>query len=367
VPDDHDEPSFPWPAGSATGIGSMPGTNPAEAMRVVAGELPDFPHLPELPDRGPGADLTGRTAALLVEIPVEVTARGWRLAEHPGRDVARARTMLSSDLDVMEEALDGFRGPLKVQLCGPWTLAATLELPRTLNVAIADPGAVADLTASLAEGAAAHAAEVAKRVPGARIVVQFDEPALSAVAGGEVPTASGLSRLRPVEAETLRERLAQVIASTGKYTVVHSCSTAVPFGIIRAAGADALSFDLSQLRRGDEDLVAEAAEAGLGLLTGVMPAVPAPDTGTARPTEGRRARTGPGDGSAEARQAAERVIRLWRRLGLPLETCPEQAVITPACGLAGSSPERARAALTRCREAGSMLAELIEETGEEPR
>lgn len=339
----------------------MPGTDPAEAMRVVAGELPDFPHLPELPDRGPGADLTGRTAALLVEIPVEVTPRGWRLAERPGRDLARARTMLSSDLDVMEEVLDGFRGPLKIQLCGPWTLAATLELPRTLNVAIADPGAVADLTASLAEGLAAHVAEVSKRVPGARLVVQLDEPALSAVAGGEVPTASGLSRLAPVEADVLRERLAQVIASTGKYTVVHSCSTAVPFGIIRAAGAGALSFDLSQLRRGEQDAVAEAAEAGLGLLTGVIPAVPGPASpGPAGPT-------GPGDGSAEARQAAERVISLWRRLGLPLETCPEQAVITPACGLAGASPAQARAALTRCREAGSMLAELIEETGEEPR
>jgi methionine synthase II (cobalamin-independent) len=342
----------------------MPGTDPAEAMRVVAGELPDFPHLPELPDRGPGADLTGRTAALLVEIPVEVTPRGWRLAERPGRDLARARTMLSSDLDVMEEVLDGFRGPLKIQLCGPWTLAATLELPRTLNVAIADPGAVADLTASLAEGAAAHVAEVAKRVPGASLVVQFDEPALSAVAGGEVPTASGLSRIAPVEADVLRERLAQVISSTGKYTVVHSCSTAVPFGIIRAAGAGALSFDLSQLRRGEEDAVAEAAEAGLGLLTGVMPAVPEPASpGPAGPT----GTVAPGDGSAEARQAAERVIRLWRRLGLPLETCPEQAVITPACGLAGASPAQARAALTRCREAGSMLAELIEETGEEPR
>ena len=339
----------------------MPGTDPAEAMRVVAGELPDFPHLPELPDRGPGADLTGRTAALLVEIPVEVTPRGWRIAERPGRDLIRARSMLSSDLDVMEEVLDGFRGPLKIQLCGPWTLAATLELPRTLNVAIADPGAVADLTASLAEGAAAHVAEVAKRVPGARLVVQFDEPALSAVAGGEVPTASGLSRIAPVEADVLRERLAQVIASTGKYTVVHSCSTAVPFGIIRAAGAGALSFDLSQLRRGEEEAVAEAAEAGLGLLAGVVPAVPAPASpGPAGPT-------GPGDGSAEARQAAERVIRLWRRLGLPLETCPVQAVITPACGLAGASPDQARAALTRCREAGSMLAELIEETGEEPR
>jgi len=57
---------FPWEDGSATGIGSMPGTDPAEAMRVIAGELPGFPYLPELPDRGPGADLTGRTAALLV-------------------------------------------------------------------------------------------------------------------------------------------------------------------------------------------------------------------------------------------------------------------------------------------------------------
>jgi hypothetical protein len=55
--------------------------------------------------------------------------------------------MLSSDLDVMEEVLDGYRGPLAVQLCGPWALAATLELPRTLSVAIADPSAVADLTA----------------------------------------------------------------------------------------------------------------------------------------------------------------------------------------------------------------------------
>jgi methionine synthase II (cobalamin-independent) len=348
----------------------MPGTNPAEAMRVIAGELPDFPHLPELPARGPGADLTGRTAALLVDIPVEVSPRGWRLAEHPGRDLNRARTMLSSDLDTMEEVLDGYRGLVKVQLCGPWTLAATLELPRTLNVAIADPGAVADLTASLAEGAAAHVAEIAKRLPGAQVAVQFDEPALPAVAGGEVPTASGLSRLRPVEAEVLRDRLAEVISAVQGYTVVHSCATAVPFGLIRTAQAGALSFDLSQLRRGEEDGIAEAAEAGLGLLIGAVPAIKEPDTGTRtsggaqQPAQGPAGTLAPGDGSAEARQTAERIIRLWRRLGLPLATCPDQVVITPACGLAGASPSYARAALTRCREAASMLAELIEETGE---
>ena len=341
----------------------MPGANPAEAMRVIAGELPDFPYLPELPDRGPGADLTGRTAALLVDLAVEVTPRGWRLAERSGRDLARARSMLSSDLDALEEVLDGFRGPVKIQLCGPWTLAATLELPRTMNVAVADPGAVADLTASLAEGAAAHVADVAKRLPGARLIVQFDEPALPAVAEGMVPTASGLSRLAAVEPHTLQERLEQVLAVTHAYTIVHCCAPSAPFGIIRAAGADGVAFDLSQLRRGDEDEVAESAEAGMGLLTGAVPAVPDQAAGGA----GSSGAGGNGGqaGEAGARQTAERVIRLWRRLGLPLATCAEQAVITPACGLAGVSPAQARAALTRCHQAASMLPELIEETGGE--
>ncbi|MGH3187619.1 MAG: methionine synthase [Streptosporangiaceae bacterium] len=353
---------FGWRQGSATGIGSMPGTDPAEAMRVVAGELPDFPYLPGLPDRGPGADLTGRTAGLLVDMPVELTPRGWRLAERPGRDLARARSMLSSDLDVLEELLQGYQGPVKVQLCGPWTLAATLELTHTMNVALSDPGAVADITASLAEAAAAHVTEVARRVPGARLVVQFDEPALPSVVAGAVPTASGLSRLAAIEDDTVQERLGQVLGATRRYTTVHCCVTTVPFGIIRAAGADAVSFDLSQLRRGEEDRVAECAEAGMGVLVGAVPSVGG--TGSSG-TVGRAGGGNPGDGSEEARQTAERVIRLWQRLGLPLPTLPEQAVVTPACGLAGLSPAAARAALIRCREAGSMLPELIEEIGGE--
>ena len=92
--------------------------------------------------------------------------------------------------------------------------------------------------------------------------------------------------------------------------------------MIRAAGAGAVSFDLSQLRRGEEDAVAEAAEAGLGLLTGAVPArARGPDQRTGGTGRADRNRA-PGDGSAEARQAAERVIRLWQRLGLPLDTLP---------------------------------------------
>ena len=42
----------------ASGVGSMPGTDDreyAEAVRVVLGELPDLPHVPELPGRGADA------------------------------------------------------------------------------------------------------------------------------------------------------------------------------------------------------------------------------------------------------------------------------------------------------------------------
>ena len=137
----------------ATGIGSLPGTDPMAAARTVVTELPDFPHLAELPARGPGADMIGRTAGLLVDINVETTPRGWRLSsDRPGKDPRRARSMLSQDLDALEEVLDGYTGLLKVQVAGPWTLASALEQTHSLKAALADPGAVADLTTSLAEG-----------------------------------------------------------------------------------------------------------------------------------------------------------------------------------------------------------------------
>src|SRR5215467_889258 len=162
--------TFPWPAQTATGVGSMPGTDPDEAIAVILGELPNLPHLPELPARGPGADLVGRTAALLVDMPVETTATGWRLAERRGRDLGLAAGLMEADLDALEAATAGYSGAFKIQLCGPWTLAASLTLTHSMEPALADGGAVADLAASLAEGAAAHAADIRRRVPDAELI-----------------------------------------------------------------------------------------------------------------------------------------------------------------------------------------------------
>lgn len=309
----------------------MPGTDPAEAARVIAGELPDFPHLAELPARGPGADMIGRTTALLVDMPAEVTPRGWKLSDRPGMDLRRARSMLSNDLDEMEQTLDGYAGPLKVQLTGPWTLAAALEQPRSFNRALADAGAVRYIAGSLAEAIASHLDDVAKRVPGATVVLQLDEPGLPAVRAGRVPTASGYSRIPPVEDDTIAEQLAILIRDTPVYTAVHCCDADAPFGIISRAGADAVATDLSQLRQRSADELAEAIDGGLGLLAGVPAAKP--------------------------EEMARTVADLWRRTGLD----PRPVVVTSPCGLAGESPAGAAAALRGCREAARILGEMMEE------
>jgi hypothetical protein len=369
---------YPWPPQSATGVGSVPGTDPLEATRFVFDELPDLPHLAELPNRGVGADMIGRTAGLLVDLSVDATTRGWRLADRPGRDVRRAQSLLSRDLDALEEVADGYQGPLNLQVCGPWTLAASLELARSQEPVLADPGAVRDLIASLAEGVAAHVAGVRARVPGARLLLQLDEPSLPTVLDGGVPSASGLNRVRPVEEADAESGLRTVLSAAQAATVVHCCGMSAPLGIIRSAGADGAGIDLGVLRRGEEEVLAEAVEAGLGIFVGAVAATPAPVAQTAAPAGRPRAdgpapaATSPQRNAVGAQPTAQRVVELWRQMGWPAARQPgaaqisaagiaAQVVITPACGLAGAPPDYARAALAACREAARILPELIEE------
>ncbi|MEU8236674.1 methionine synthase [Actinoplanes missouriensis] len=328
-------PDFPWPAGSATGIGSLPGTDIDEAQRIVFGELPLLPHLAELPGRGPGADMIGRGAGFLVELPVQLYAGRWQIASRPGKDLRRTADLLERDLDQLTEQGDGFTGTLKVQATGPWTLAASLDLPIGGRL-LRDPGAVRDLTDSLAEGLRRHVADVRKRVPGATVLLQLDEPSLPAVLAGRVPTESGLSAYREVDGPDAATRLRTVVSAVEAPVVVHCCAPSVPLQVIRDTTAAAVALDLSLVK--DLDPLGEAIEAGLGVFAGA-----APPTGTTRP---------------DAKAIAERVSTLWRRLGFPAARLPEQVVITPACGLAGASPGYARAVLTAITEAGRRISEV---------
>jgi methionine synthase II (cobalamin-independent) len=330
TPSDRPDARPAW--GPASGVGSLPGTDPAEAIRLVLGELPDFPHVPELPARGPGADLIGRSAALLVDVAFDLTPAGWRLVPRPGMDQRRAREFLDRDLDALHRVAEGWTGLLKVQAAGPWTLAAGLERSRG-DRAVVDAGARRDLAQSLTEGLKAYVDDVAARVPGARVVVQLDEPSVPAVLQGGLPTVSGFGKLAAVEAHVVEQELAAVVAALPGPVVLHCCAPRAPLDLFRAAGAGALSFDLGLVQ--DLDAVGTAVEAGVHLLPGVLPG-----TDTDLPA---------------AKATASRVRAWWRELGFPAEQLPNATTLTPSCGLAGATPVYARTAMAHVREAAKYL------------
>jgi methionine synthase II (cobalamin-independent) len=328
----HDLTPAPTTWGPASGVGSLPGTDPAEALRLVLGELPDLPHVPELPNRGPGADLIGRTAALLVDLAVDLTPAGWRLVPRPGMDQRRAREFLARDLDALSDIAADYSGPFKVQAAGPWTLAAGLERTRG-DRAVVDAGARRDLAQSLAEGLAAHVADVAARIPGADVLVQLDEPSVPAVLQGGLPTVTGFGKLAAVEAGVVERELADLVARLPVPVVVHCCAPRAPLELFRSAGAAAVSFDLGLVQ--DLDAVGTAVEAGTHLFPGVVPGT---DTTLAAP-----------------KATASRVQAWWRELGFPVDDLPAAVTLTPSCGLAGASPSYARAAMAHLREAARYL------------
>jgi Cobalamin-independent synthase, Catalytic domain len=330
--------------GRASGVGSWPGDDVVESQRTTLGELPEphVPYLPELPARGPGADMIGRAAALLVDMPVDLQPVGWRLVDRPGRDLSRAQGWLRQDLDVLAELADGYAGPFKVQVAGPWTLAAGLYLPR-LERAVVDAGACRDLVGSLAEGVSRHVAEVRRLVPDAEVVVQLDEPSLPAVLTGALPTASGFGRLRAVEQPLVVGGLETVIeaavAAGAVATVVHCCAADPPVGVLARTGTEALSLDVAGLGRTGWEEVATAVERGVALWAGVVP------TSGAVPS---------------VAGAADAVWSRWRALGLDVGSLAS-VVLTPACGLAASTPVDARTRLTHAVQAASALAERAAE------
>ncbi|HET7486416.1 MAG TPA: hypothetical protein VFJ85_00705 [Acidimicrobiales bacterium] len=324
----------PWAPGASTGLGPLPGTDPAEATAVAFGEAPDLPFLPELPGRGAGAEAVGRTAALLVGLHADVFAGRWRLVARQGRDERLALELLERDLDALEALAEDHPGPVKIEMLGPWSLAAALERPRG-DKALADAGAVRDLAESLAEGVAGHAVAVRRRLPRVeRLLVQLDEPFLPAVLRGELRSASGWSGLPVPEAATVEEVLAGVMAAAGPDAGVWCDAPEPPLGLLRRAGAMFVACSAEALDSVPEEEVGDAIEAGAGILLGLVPA----------PTG---ARPDPHDLASPAR-------RIWSRLGLGHGHW-DGVVVTEDADLAVLSDADARSVLARCRDVARSL------------
>jgi methionine synthase II (cobalamin-independent) len=326
----------------STGIGSWPGADMADAIKIAFAECPDLPYLPELPARGPHAELIGRGTACLAGLSVDLQAAGWRLTDASSREHRQAISTLRSDLDLLEELAQGFAGPVKIAVAGPWTMAANLERPRG-DRALADSGARRDLGQSLAEGVGSMIAELRRRLPEINFLVQLDEPSLPAVLAGSLATASGLSRHPAVDRAEVRgsllDVLVQIRAAGAAAVVVHCCAPAAPISLLQEAGADGIYIDIDAIAASAWDAVAGCLEDGVQIGLGALPTDRLTLTGD---------------------QVARRVLDHLRKLGLE-PPIAARVVITPSCGLASAERELAVGALRTIRTAAAIVTEQIAE------
>ena len=192
----------PLPALGFTGVGSLPGDDIDTALATAIDQSPDLAWLPELPGRGPGSDMIGRTLAAIAaasgEFGFDLQPSGWRLTARPGLDARRAVDRLATDIDALLPFAD-FDHWCKLQLAGPWTLAAAVELELLPDIAMPDFSSIA-LTRFKAEVADEAVDKALEQIAKAnRVLEPVPAEALEArghgAAAGEVLTVDFLGKI----------------------------------------------------------------------------------------------------------------------------------------------------------------------------
>ncbi len=320
-----------------TAAGSLPGTDFRGALVAMAETLPQILPWPELPARGIGSDMVGRALGLIQGLGFDLQPAGWRIIPGTSREHGTARARWRSDLDDAEELLQGFEGVIKVGLAGPLTLAASVERT-TGDRLLADHGARRELAQALAEAVRVLRSDLARRLPGATVLVQIDEPSLVAVARGEVPTASGFSRHRAVDAP----ELAGALVPLANEAVLHCCAPGDWLPLARSAGFRVVSVDTRLFTTAPSlDRLGEWLAEGRALMAGVV------DTS-------ERVVRSP---DALVREA----LRVLRPLELDATVLLERVDLSTACGLADWRQQDVVGQLDNLRRAAELVAERLSE------
>ncbi|GEE03624.1 putative methionine synthase, vitamin-B12 independent [Gordonia spumicola] len=327
------------PTGLGTGLGPMPGVDPAEAVAIVSGET-DFAFVPELPARGVGADSVGRAGAILIDLPFEMVHDAYRLTSRPGSVTRRARDLLARDLDALEEHWDSSGlidtgRLLKVQSCGPFTFSAQVEL-RNGHKLVRDRGARMDVVASMSDGLAEHVRELRRRL-GAEVVVQLDEPQVDAVLNGSVQPLTRLDAIPPVPVSLVAQRLEEMAATIGAPMILNGGATPQS-DLCPLLSSYSVTVDLSRpLPDEQKDKMAEFLDGGGVMLAAVVPASPPAVPVTAD-------------------QLAQRLAALIDEIGLDRGVLRDNVVVTPTGGFAGTTPAWAAAGLRLASRTAELLA-----------
>lgn len=312
--------------GLATGIGSLPGSDAARAVEMVLAETPRLPFVPQLPHRSPREGMLVQWLEALPEVSVAADGsiavdRGAALGDPAVAIDPDSHSGLVALLAAARGREEEF-GRIKLQMTGPLTL----------GVALAAAGLPVPLAfARAAECAAAWAhhlqATVEARLPGTRMLLFLDEPALVQWARGDDPID------RDEAIDVLSSTLARVTCATG----VHVCGDG-DLRIAHAAGPDVLGLTASDALVAESDTLMRHLEADGWIAWGAVPT----DRPIGESTEG----------------PWRRLVGLWcdlTRRGCDPVRLRTHGLVTPACGLAGHGESQAQRALRVAREMADRI------------
>ncbi len=300
---------LPMRPGSVTSMGSLPHRDPDDAAAFVLERHPGLPAAPQLPRRSPLEGMVAQSARGIEG--VTVTPDGRVHVDAAGLDpAAPVRTPVDGashgGLLAFLSAAAGRTEPIKIQLTGPITL----------GLALIDAGADPDVAFPVAGAAVSVQARdlvalVRRRLPDAPLLAVLDEPGLVALPAGEIPlTADGTIDL-------LSGSLAALEAS-GATTGVHCCG-ATDWRLVSHAGPTVLALPAEpDVVLPDAGALASHLERGGWVAWGAVP--------TDQPV------------GADADRLWRQLTALWCelvRLGCDPGLLRTQAMVTPACGLAG--------------------------------
>jgi hypothetical protein len=315
--------------GIATGVGSLPHTDPVAAAELVLRCLPELPAVPQLPARDAREGMIAQWVTALPEASVAPDGSIALL----GHSDAAPECIVDSDahagllafLDAAEAAERSSAGVtprVKLQLTGPLTLGVAL-----LAAGMPERHAFRRAAALTQSWSVTLVELLAQRLPESAPVVFFDEPALVAWQRGD----------GPLDRESAIDVLSGALAAVEGVTGVHVCGDG-DVGLALQAGPDVLGVEVSDELLRHTIALARFLDGDGWVAWGAIP--------TDRPV------------GESADPHWRRLAAFWCELtkrGLDPVPLRARGLITPACGLAGYGASQAERVLGIARELAARV------------
>jgi methionine synthase II (cobalamin-independent) len=314
-----------FPTGLATGVGSLPLTDPVAAADLVLRRIPDLPAVPQL--AVPTEGVVAQWADALPEVTI---ADDGTLIVDPDRS---GEAILAEFTERAHTGLLGFLDVAGSRPEAPARVKAQIVGPLTLGVALVDGGLPADRAFARAQETVrawfeALESLLARRLPSARPLIFVDEPALVLWRCGDPP----------IEREPAVDLLSGALAAATVETGVHVCGDG-DLGLAFEAGATVLGVPVRPAVVEDVGSLVRHLDADGWIAWGAVP--------TDRPI------------GESPDPLWRQLVTLWcdlSRRGCDPLRLRSQAIVTPACGLAGHGVSQAEHALALAAEMAERVA-----------